>query len=321
MMMAENLVSQDIVDRFVKLLASKRLAHAYLFVGPKRIGKSETALSVAKLVNCERPSKEGFCDGCSSCLKIKNQRHPDVHIVAKEEASIKIEDIREVMTQSQLRSFEAKEKVFIITEVERLTLEASNALLKTLEEPTNNTLILLTTSALDRVLDTIKSRCQILYFFPLSHEEMEKNFSLKEHVSETEAHFLASFSEGCPGRIAPGEHSQVLERRNEAIDQFIFSDNDDVYLKKILADEAQTAQMIHFLFCWFKDLMLLKTNITKAHLVNADRLSDLQRSSGHYSFEELEDILEDLVAARKALEGNFNVKIALAILKEKTWKK
>jgi DNA polymerase-3 subunit delta' len=329
---SENLVSAEIVERFVKLLAAKRLAHAYLFVGPKHIGKSETALAVAKLVNCEKPISNGFCDTCSSCKKIEKGMHPDVHVLDKDDPliepdedkknkSIKIEHIRQMIDKTQMSAFEAKKKVFIIKDVEFVTLEASNALLKTLEEPTNNTLIFLTTSVMDRVLETIKSRCQVFYFFPLSRAILKQRFLTKEHASEPESHFLSYFSEGCPGRIAQGEHDEVIQRRNEAIDQFLFSEDNEPYLKKILADEAKTAQMIQFLFCWFKDLMLLKTHMTQAHLVNADRLVDLQRSSAHYSFEELEDILEDLVNARKALDGNFNVKIALALLKEKTWKK
>jgi len=321
MMTAEHFVSHDMINRFAKLLEIKRLAHAYLFAGPKRTGKSETALSVAKLVNCDRPTKEGFCDTCASCLKINSHRHPDVHMTAPGEDSIKIDDIREILTQSQLRSFEAKIKVFIVADVDRLTLEAGNALLKTLEEPTKDTLILLTTSVLDRVLDTIKSRCQVCFFFPLSRETLKKRFSADQQVSDLESHFLAYFSEGCPGRIAEGESKDVLKRRNEIIDQFVLSDNDETYLKKILEDDRKTAEMIQFLFCWFRDLMLFQFNITKAHLVNADRVADLERSSRNYSFEELSDILDDLTKTRKALDDNFNVKIPLALLKEKIWKK
>jgi len=321
MIAAGQVISHDVMARFSKLLESKRLAHAYLFAGPKRTGKNETALAVAKLVNCERRTKEGFCDICDSCVKIGRLQHPDVHIVAPMEALIKIDDIREMLTQSQLRSFEAKIKVFIIADVDRLTLEAGNALLKTLEEPAKDTLILLTTSVLDRVLDTVKSRCQICFFFPLSREALKQRFLADRQFNDLETHFLAFFSEGCPGRIAEGKAKDVLKRRDEAVDQFIFSDNDEAFVKKVLADDQKAVEMIQFVFCWFRDVMLLQLNITKAHLVNADRLSDLERSSRNYSFEELGRILDDVVVARKALDENFNVKIPLALLKEKIWKK
>ncbi len=332
MIAVENSVSADIVGRFVKLLAAKRLAHAYLFVGPKHIGKSETALAVAKLVNCEKPLSDGFCDICSSCKKIAKGGHPDVHVLDKDDPliepdedkknkSIKIGHIRQMIDKTQMRAFEARKKVFIIKDVEYVTLEASNALLKTLEEPADNTLIFLTTSAMDRVLDTIKSRCQTFYFFPLSRDVLQKRILAKEHLSDGESRFLAYFSEGCPGRIPQSDPRAFFQRRNEAVDHFVFSGQDEAYLKRILSDGPALAEVFQFLFCWFKDLMLLKNHMTKAHLVNADRLADLERLRDHYSFEELEDILEELVVARKALEENFNIKIAVALLKEKTWKK
>lgn len=315
MMHAETFVSSQILERFTKLVEAERLAHAYLFIGPKRIGKGETALAVAKLVNCENPVESGFCGTCPSCVKITGGIHPDIHMVAPGGDSIKIEDIRELLGQSQLRPFEAKVKVFIIQDVERLTLEASNALLKTLEEPSKNTLIILTTSLIDRVLPTIKSRCQIFQIFPLSNEELKKRF-LADKFSESEAHFFAYFSEGCPGRISNGEHKDILKRRNDAIDQFIFSANEEPYLKTILSDRAQTAEMLHFLFCWFKDLMTLRLDLPKSRIINADRMSDLEHFKNRYDFEELEVILEKIVQTRKALEENFNVKIPLALLKE-----
>ena len=321
MIQTENLVSSQVLERFVKLLAAKRLAHAYLFVGPKCIGKEETALAAARLVNCENPTPNGFCDACPACVKIKNGTHPDVHMVAQGESSIKIEDIRDLSAQSQLRSFEAKVKGFIIRDIERLTLEAGNALLKTLEEPTPNTLIILTTSILDSVLPTIKSRCQVFYFFPTSSASLKKRFLTDYHFSEPESHFLAYFSEGCPGRIPDGDHQAILKRRNDTIDQFVLSQNEEAYLKIILPDHDKIVEMIHFLFCWFKDLLLLKMDVPKNRIINIDRMSDLEHFKNRYSFEECEGILNEITKTRKALEENFNVKIPLALLKERIWKK
>ncbi|MCX5680875.1 MAG: DNA polymerase III subunit delta' [Candidatus Omnitrophica bacterium] len=332
MTLTENSISIQILDRFSKLLETGRLAHAYLFVGPKCIGKEETALAVAKLVNCENPTQGRFCGMCPSCRKIENGAHPDVHILDKDDSliepdedkknkSIKIEHIRALIDKTQMTAFEAKMKVFIIKDVEFVTLEASNALLKTLEEPSKNTLIILTTSLIDRVLATIKSRCQIFQFFPLSSETLKERFVNRNRFSEPESHFLAHFSEGCPGRIADGDHQAILKRRNDAIDQFIFSQNEESYVKTILSDRDKTAEMIHFLFCWFKDLMLLKRDVSRNRIINIDRISDLEKVKARYDFDECEAILGEIVKTRKALEENFNVKISLALLKEKKWKK
>ncbi len=137
-------MNETILKRFAKLLVANRLAHAYLFVGPQGLGKSEAALSVAKLVNCER-NDGTFCDECSSCRRITSGNHPDIYRLDRgEEETIKIEQVRELLSRTAFRPFEARRKVFIIKNIEDLTTEAGNALLKTLEEPTASNLLLLT---------------------------------------------------------------------------------------------------------------------------------------------------------------------------------
>ncbi|HOD11778.1 MAG TPA: DNA polymerase III subunit delta' [Candidatus Omnitrophota bacterium] len=322
MIATEKFASEMILERFAQALKVGRLAHAYLLIGPKHIGKKQTALAVAKLVNCERAAHATFCDACPACVKITSGMHPDVHVLGQEDdESIKIEDVRDLLSQVQLRAFEARTKVFIIPNVERLTLEAANALLKTLEEPAKNTLILLTTSIPDSVLGTIKSRCQTLYLFPLGRTSLRDRLAAAGQVTQAEAHFLSCLAEGCPGRIPSAEAKAIVQRRNLVIDQFLLTRDDDMYVKDILKDPAQVKEMLHFLFCWFKDISLLKIDVESVHVMNIDRLTDLKVMKERYTFEEIEEIISDIVKTRKALEENFNVKVPLALLKERTWKR
>ena len=314
-------VSESVLARLAALLEAKRLAHAYLFVGPKSIGKKETALAAARLVNCAQATQGHPCDACESCRKIIRGMHPDIHLVADGEGSIKIEDIREMLTQGQLRAFEARFKVFIIVDAERLTLEAGNALLKTLEEPVKDTLIILTTAMADHLLATVRSRCQVINFFGLTKDRLKKYFAADESLSDAQSQFLAYFAEGCPGRIAPEDRREIFRRRNEAVDQFIFAQNEDRYLKSVLADPVRAAEMVRFLFCWFKDLWMLKADLPPGRIINADRLEDLNRQKALHTFEDLEAILFDIVRVKIALDENFNVKIPLVLLKEKIWKR
>ncbi len=314
-------VSQNVLKRFSCFLESGRLAHAYLFVGPKGIGKVQTALAIAKLVNCEDDSSEMFCDDCSACKKIDRISHPDIHIVGEEGKSIKIEEIRQVIAEVQLRPFEAKMKVFLINDAEKLTPEASNALLKTLEEPSRNSLIFLTTSAEEQLLGTIKSRCQIIHFFPTTNAELKEQLMDKKGCSEECSHFLAYFSEGCIGKINEEDFEKILARKNEAIDQFMFQEDNENYLKKVLADKDKTKEVIQFLFSWIKDLLMAKNNISCENFIHKDRVGDLQEVKERYTFQEIEDILNEIVLTKRAADENFNVKVPLAIIKEKIWKK
>lgn len=126
--------SQSVMDRFAKLRQKQKLAHAYLFIGPAFIGKKETALGVAKLLNCEQGDQiNAFCDQCSSCLKINAGSHPDIHLIESDFGeTIKIDQVRNLIAQAKLRPFEATKKIFIMQNIENLTVEGANALLKVL---------------------------------------------------------------------------------------------------------------------------------------------------------------------------------------------
>ena len=165
-------INASVVRRFSRLAANRRLAHAYLLVGPADCGKTQTALSLAQLVNCESETHKP-CGQCAACRKIASGNHPDVHVIGNDEMdSIKIEDIRFLLGRAHLMAYEGKTKVFIIRNIERMTLDAANALLKTLEEPAANTLMILTTSVLEANLDTIKSRCHIVKFFSFHYNKI-----------------------------------------------------------------------------------------------------------------------------------------------------
>src|SRR5262245_28334047 len=122
-------IHEPILQRFQLIKERGLLAHAYLFAGPKEIGKSETALAIAKLFNCVHPEGGTPCNACANCRRIEEGIHPDVHLleIAEEASTIKIEQVRELLGQTRLRPFEAPIKIFIIRDAETMTLEGSNA--------------------------------------------------------------------------------------------------------------------------------------------------------------------------------------------------
>ena len=197
------LIHETVLRRFADLLRGGRLAHAYLLIGPEGVGKFETALAVAKLVNFEAGAREAGCGQCAACRKIAALYHPDLHILkcARGE-TIKIDDIRSLIAHAQLKPFEAKRKIFILCNTENLTIEGGNALLKTLEEPWADSLLLLTTSVPEKNLATVRSRCQAIHFFSYSSDKLADYLANDYHVEEGTARFLAAFAQGSWG---PGE--------------------------------------------------------------------------------------------------------------------
>ncbi|MBF0540825.1 MAG: DNA polymerase III subunit delta' [Nitrospirae bacterium] len=167
-------------DRAVKILSSmikrEKIAASFLFSGISGIGKRLTALEFAKAVNCKTPAsvKMGTsCDICSSCRKINSKIHPDIQIVTPDEGIIRIEQIRPINEFLSFTPSEGKKKVVIIDEADKMNPQASNAALKTLEEPPSNSIIILVTSRESNLLDTIVSRCIKLTFVPLPNKAIK----------------------------------------------------------------------------------------------------------------------------------------------------
>ncbi|MCP4481497.1 MAG: hypothetical protein GY817_01535 [bacterium] len=152
------------------IIKHKKIAHSYIFTGSNSSGKTLAALEFAKLLNCDAAG----CDQCLSCKKINRFNHPEVKLYTREKANISIDLIRDIQRSLQFTNTEAKYRVFIIEDAERMTKEANNCFLKTLEEPPAFTVIILLTSSFTGLLKTIISRCQVVTFQPLSYQSKFK---------------------------------------------------------------------------------------------------------------------------------------------------
>lgn len=193
---------QDNAILFLKgSIRKNRVSHAYIFLGPRGVGKRLTALNFAKALNCGSETPDRPCDMCNSCEKIDNLRHPDLFLLKseKDNSIIKIDAIRGLIKNMTLKPYEAKKKVCIIDDAHLMNQEASNALLKTLEEPPSESILILIADRSDDLFPTIVSRCQIVKFFPLSIEEVKKILINEHKVDELKAHILSHIASGSIG--------------------------------------------------------------------------------------------------------------------------
>lgn len=314
-------IHHRILERFKTLQARGRLAHAYLFIGPLNSGKFETAVAVAKMLNCEQPPQsEGalFCDQCLSCKKIISGNHPDIHILDSAYGdSIKIEQARDLLSHMKMRPFSADKKIFIINHIENFTKEAANAILKTLEEPSPNSLILLTTSVIEKNLDTVRSRCHSMHFLPTSKTKLADRLAKYYDGDSSDFHFLAYFAEGCLGKARVLKENGLFARKNEMIDHFILSQPDENFTKKILQDKERTKEFLDVMLSWVRDSLLLKAGVAQSNVIHIDRIRELEKFQSKYTFRELNDLNQELIRMSKLLSENLNIKIPLMIIKEK----
>lgn len=300
----------------LRALSSQHVAHAYLFSGPDGIGKRMIALAFARALLCENGTS---CGGCSACIKVDHNNHPDIHLLNADDSSIKIDQIRALQQELSLRPLEGSYKICLIDGAEYFTIGAANALLKTLEEPQPGTLIILLTNRPEKMLPTIRSRCQHLPFSRLPKQQLAAILKQKLDLNDTEATVLAALSEGSFKKALGPNRELFLEKRGKLIQSlsalsagstiptFSFADELDME-KEILLDILDIFQS------FYRDLLLLQHDRPLDELVNLDLIETLQRQKKTMTTASLLLKLKALESARFHLQRNVNRRLALEVM-------
>jgi DNA polymerase-3 subunit delta' len=302
-----------------RALASGRLAHAYLFEGPEGIGKRLIALAVARAVFCIRGTG---CGDCIACRKVDHHNHPDLHILEPEGKGIKIDQVRKLQRDLALRPLEAKKKICLIDHADCLNPAGGNALLKTLEEPPGDALLILLAAHPERLLSTIRSRCQRLPFRHLPRAELQQVMTDQLGVSETESHILASLAEGSFKKALGKDRQLYLEQRIEILKQLTALSPGAVLPRLELAEKLggqkeQLQEILEIIQAFLRDLLLHKHGRPDSELVNLDLTEKIARVSSRETIPGLLNKLEAIAETRRILERNVNPQLAMEVLLQK----
>jgi DNA polymerase-3 subunit delta' len=313
-------VHLDILERFSVFRQHGRLAHAYLFAGPPLVGKTVTALAVAKLVNDELTLEEARRGLPADFIDAIRDRHPDLRLISSQAfEAIKMDAVRELLRQVKLRPFQSLMKVFVLQNVDRLTMEGANALLKTLEEPSDRSLLILTTAAPENVLPTIRSRCQTVVFAPGAPESVAAALEKDYGIRGPEGRFLAGFSGGGLGRALDLKKQDSFSKKNELLDEFLRGPGSDGFIKKLTADKEQAKFFLEILLAWVRDAILLKSGQKATPLVHQDRAAEIEHFQRRLRLDDLWGLYRQVVQASRQLADNLNLKVPLMIIKEQIY--
>lgn len=326
------LVGHKGIKRFLqKNLISDKVSHAYLFTGPKFIGKTTMAKLFANSLICENYKKEIFsedssqmkipCGECSRCKQWKGNIYPDIYWIEREEKNektktqISVEQIRNLIDKISKRSFADSYKIVIIPEAEMLSIGATNALLKTLEEPTVNTVILLISSHKENLLPTIYSRCQHVKFPQVSSKEIYAHL-VEAGAPRTVAKEMSRASQGkstvankflnAPEKY--NEHKQVVSDLAGLLDK-----NTSEVLVEIESFKNYTPEqwkkMLNNFLSVLRDVMLIKTynESLVANIFMQERLSVLAKSM---SVVKVGRMMRDVLKVLSLANNNINFKLA-----------
>lgn len=273
-----------------------RLHHAYLFVGPDGIGKRQVAIALAQVINCVGPSAAAAtpCGECTHCRRIVEGQHPDVVMIAPDRSKarpvIKIDAVRGLLRQVHYKPYEASRRVVLIDDAEALTEEAANALLKTLEEPSGETLFMLISARPQRLLATIRSRCQRVNFAPLSRAQVCDFLASRAMPSERAA-LVAAYSDGSFGAAVSLGEEGVLESRRELIKAVVGLRRSDTLRVFSLANEQSRVAAdelyarLEALKTFYRDVVLLRSGADPARLINVDLREAIVRQSRELTVE------------------------------------
>lgn len=202
------------LDILRQALGSGRLHHAYLFAGPDGIGKRTLAIALAKAVHCDRQDAD-FCGACVNRRRIADGNHPDVRMIEplSGKKEISIQQVRDFERELNYRSFSGKRKVMIIDPAATMNLPSQNALLKTLEEPPRDSLIILIAANAGGLLPTVRSRCLRVSFAPLARREVAQYLRAKQGMSGDGVEFLAAMSMGSIGTALGLDQDELVKKR------------------------------------------------------------------------------------------------------------
>lgn len=297
-------------------LERQQVAHAYLFLGPEDTGKKYTAIGFAKALNCPQILLD-FCNECLSCRKINKAIHPDICLISPQGNYIRIEQLRELQKRIALKPFEAEHKVVIMDEAEKLTPEASASLLKTLEEPPANTVIILVSNKAFALPATIISRCRLIKFNSLKPGDIARILTEKQSLNPEQAWLVASLSQGRIGKALNQDLSRILTSREDIIRVFDLEGADRIeYIlskaKEWEKDHKEVEEWLDALLIISRDLMVLASGAPSPLLINNDlekRLSIM--ANNRLSLGIIIGLLEKIRKTQEFLRQNVNTQLAM----------
>lgn len=299
-----------------KALQMGRLPNSLLFVGPEGVGKGEVALVVAKALNCQKKTDDS-CETCPSCLAINNGNFPDVMTFDPEDGSHKIDQMRILKSAAYLKPMIGKKRVFIIARAEKMRDEASNSLLKILEEPPSFSHILLLTHNPYLILPTIQSRCQTLTFSPVFKEDIEKVLLEKGYTAE-KARTISLLVRGNLMMALNLDWEEVQEKREKAWQLFVSLVKGEKFspkVRELLSRQMQKAdreQIFEILASFCRDVLLIIEDGDSQDMMNPDYDRKILEASRSLTREQSLDFLRKIDYSLYAIQKNLNINLLMS---------
>lgn len=296
---------ENIIRNFIKRINDSTLSHAHLIVGEDGIGKSKLAQIFATKILGEEEDKQ----------------YIDIIHYKPKKVSFGVDEVREIIEEVNKKPFQGDKKVIIIHDGNKLTIQAQNALLKTIEEPPSGVFIIILCESLELVLDTIKSRCQIYKLTPLSKEEIIHYInSINDNLLNEQLTAAVAYSEGVPGKAERFLNDLELKNLRDLILEVLsnLKVNDPEILlgfeEKLVSYKENKEDILNILASFIRDIMIYKEIDNTSIITNGDKIEDIQKLAINMSYKKLNNIIDKIREARSNLVSNSNFAATIRIM-------
>lgn len=324
-MESEKILGQNhILKHFENAIKMNKISHAYIINGEKGSGKMSLALSFAKALQCEGDERSitgRSCGRCKSCKQTESRNQPDIKFVTHEKSGIGVDEIRAQLNEDiEIKPYRSKYKIYIIDESEKMTVQAQNALLKTIEEPPEYAIIILLTTNADTFLQTILSRCVLLNIRPVKEDIIKKNLMSEYGIGSYEAKIAAAFANGNPGKaVSLATSEDFKDLKQQVVGTLVSLDKGgmDIIGQKIKeAGEVkkQIEDYFNLMRIWFRDVLLYKAVEDNDRLIFQDDYHEIINMSKKLSYFDINVILKSIEHAWNRIHSNVNFDITMEVL-------
>lgn len=314
---------EHIREHLRQSVISGKISQAYLITGEVMQGKEFIARIFANALVCENPS-QGYdpCGKCRSCIQAASHNHPDIITVTHDKpGTISVDDIRgQIVSDIQIKPYQSRWKIYIMNEAEKMTPQAQNALLKTLEEPPSYAVILLLSTSESAMLPTILSRCVRLDMRPVEDKTVRQYLMKEVKIPDYQADVCVAFARGNIGKarsLALSDDFEGIKEEAVRILKFIRKmDTSDMIasLRKLEEYKLSTDDLLDIMMIWYRDVLLYKATMDADAIVFKDEGERIRKEASESSYDGIETILKCIEKTKDRLKANVNFELALELL-------
>lgn len=312
---------EQIREHLQTALRLRKISHAYIINGERSSGKEFIAKTFAMALQCERGGDEP-CQECHSCKQALSGNHPDIiRLVHEKPNTISVEDIRTQINQDMgIKPYQGPYKIYLINEGEKMTVQAQNALLKTLEEPPEYGVILILTSSVESLLPTILSRCVVLNMRPVRDDLVKKYLMETLQIPDYKAEVCTAFARGNIGRAKLLASSEEFDKvKEEAVTLLKYINEMEISeivaaIKKITEYQFDVTDYLDILSIWYRDVLMFKAMNDANHLIFREEIQYIKKVADRSSYEGIETVLNALDKAKSRLAANVSFDLTMELL-------